>query len=81
MKDLIDTMITSNNKVREFLEEIKSLQYEEIYSNQIINLEERKKKKEDLEAKINQFYQLQNDYEKAIMEIIFVDNCIVFRKE
>ena len=81
MKDLIDTMITSNNKVREFLEEIKSLQYEEIYSNQIINLEERKKKKEDLEAKINQFYQLQNDYEKAIMEIIFEDNCIVFRKE
>lgn len=81
MKELIDTMINSNNKVREFLEEIKSLQYEEIYSNQVINLEERKQKKEDLEIKIKQFYLLQNDYEKAIMEIIFEDNCIIFREE
>jgi len=75
MKGLIDEMIKKNKIVLEFLQEINSLDKEK-NTDKIINL---KKVKEEHVKKLKEYYDLQDKYEKGLMEIIFADSEIVFK--
>jgi flagellar biosynthesis chaperone FliJ len=75
MKGLLDEMIKKNKLVLEFLEEIKSLDTEK-NTDKIINLKE---VKEEHVKKLKEYYDLQDKYEKGLMEIIFADSEIVFK--